>query len=131
MKKFILSVTNDLVTDQRVHRVASTIFNLGNDVLLIGRIRKDSLPVTRPYRTLRMRLLFNQGPLFYAEYNVRLFVFLLFQRVDVLVSNDLDTLLANYLVFRILNKELVYDTHEYFTGVPELKNRPVVRCIWE
>jgi glycosyltransferase involved in cell wall biosynthesis len=131
MKKFILSVTNDLVTDQRVHRVATTLSGLGNEVVLVGRMRKDSLPLNRPYRTIRMRLLFNKGPMFYAEYNIRLFIFLLFQRTQVLVANDLDTLLANFLVSKLLKKSLVYDTHEYFTGVPELTKRPVVRFAWE
>ena len=26
---------------------------------------------------------------------------------------------------------MVYDTHEYFTGVPELEARPFVQSIWE
>ncbi len=131
MKKIVLSVTNDLVTDQRVHRVASTLYNLGHEVLIVGRLVKDSLPVQRIYKTHRMSLLFTKGPLFYGEYNLRLLIFLLFQRYHILVSNDLDTLLANFVASKVRRKPMVYDTHEFFTGVPELSDRPVIRSIWE
>jgi glycosyltransferase involved in cell wall biosynthesis len=78
-----------------------------------------------------MRLLFETGALFYAFFNLRLFILLLFKRADVLVSNDLDTLLANYWASKFKRKvELVYDSHEYFTEVPELINRPRVQKVW-
>src|ERR1035437_8590299 len=131
MKRIILSVTNDLVTDQRVHRIATTLMNNGTKVTLVGRLLPKSLPLQRNYRTHRMRLLFKKGPLFYAEYNIRLFFYLMFAKADILVSNDLDTLPANYLVSIIRKKVLVYDSHEYFTEVPELIYRRVTRNIWK
>lgn len=78
-----------------------------------------------------MRLLFEKGPLFYMEYNIRLFFFLLKENPDVLVSNDLDTLLPNYLIHRLKGRPLVYDSHEYYLGVPELEGRTMVRSIWK
>ena len=65
------------------------------------------------------------------EYNLRLFFYLLFRPVDILHANDLDTLLPNFCVSRLRAKKLVYDSHEYFTGVPELLDRPMTRAIWE
>ena len=129
-QKIILSVTNDLVTDQRVHRICSSLLKLNYEVLLVGRLLKTSLPIDRKYQTKRFNLWFNNGFLFYANYNVRLFWLLLFSKSTLLWSNDLDTLPANYLVSKLKGIKLVYDSHEYFTEVPELVNRPKIQKIW-
>jgi glycosyltransferase involved in cell wall biosynthesis len=122
-KRIIISVTNDLFSDQRVERTCSTFHESGYDVLLAGRRLKGSPPLQkRPYAIKRFKLLFNRGFLFYAEYNIRLFFFLLFKKTDILFSNDLDTLAANYLTSKLKNKVLIYDSHEYFTEMPELTN---------
>ena len=130
MKKVSLSVINDLVTDNRVHKVAMSLQKMGFEPVLIGRLLRQSHAVERDYQTHRMKLLFRKGSMFYCEYNLRLFFYLLRSEVDVFVSNDLDTLPANYLASLIKNKPLVYDSHEYFTEVPELIGRPVVKAIW-
>jgi len=130
LKRIVVSVTNDLVTDQRVHKTCTTLFNNGFDILLIGRKLKNSHPIVRDYTTRRIKLLFNKGALFYAEYNLRLFFILLFTKKDILLANDLDTLLANYLASKISKKKLVYDSHELFTEVPELINRPFQQNFW-
>lgn len=130
--KIVVSVTNDLVSDNRVHKVCTTLTNMGFAVLLVGRKLPKSLPVNkRSYPTKRFCLFFKTGVLFYAEYNFRLFLFLLFSRFDVLLSNDLDSLTANFLASKLKNKALVYDSHEYFTEVPELIGRPQVKKVWE
>ncbi|WP_152287863.1 glycosyltransferase [Flavicella marina] len=130
MKKILVSVTNDLTTDQRVHKVCTTLIENGFEVTLIGRKLKHSLDLNREYKTIRMQLFYNNGFLFYAEYNLRLFFKLLFLKKDILHSNDLDTLLPNYLIAKLLKKPLVYDSHELFTEVPELVDRPKVQQIW-
>jgi len=84
----------------------------------------------RSYEIKRMRLLFKKGKLFYLEYNIRLFLLLLFSRVDILNANDLDTLLANALVSGLRRKALVYDSHEIYTEVPELIQRRATRAVW-
>ncbi|MCB9186058.1 MAG: glycosyltransferase [Flavobacteriales bacterium] len=127
-----MSVINDLSTDQRVHKHCMLLTELGYDVLLIGRVTSSSKALdNRPYRMHRMRLPFERGPLFYASYNIGLFMNLLFRKVDLLFSNDLDTLLPNFLVARIKRKQLIYDSHEYFTEVPELVHRPKVQGVWK
>ena len=127
----IVSVTNDLVTDNRVSKVCDFLNSEGFGVTLVGRQLKSSLPITgRNYRTKRFKLLFNKGPLFYLEYNFRLFFYLFFRKATILVSNDLDTLLANFLVSKFKKVKLVYDTHEYFTEVPELVKNPKKQKIW-
>jgi glycosyltransferase involved in cell wall biosynthesis len=119
------------VTDNRVHKICTTLSEMGFEVTLVGRKLNNSLPLDRSYCTVRMRLLFTKGPFFYAEYNIRLFLILLFRKANILVANDLDTLLANYLVTLFRKRKLVYDSHEYFTGVPEIINRPFVKASWE
>lgn len=130
-KKVYVSVTNDLSTDQRVDKVCRTLMDLNLDVTLVGRKLPGSLPLDRPYKTHRMKLIFKKGAKFYAFYNIRLFFYLLFRKVDVLHANDLDTLMANRFISIIKGCELVYDSHEYFTGVPELLSREKVRKIWQ
>lgn len=130
-KKIIISVTNDLSTDQRVKKVCGTLYAMNYDILLIGRKRHTSLKLKRPYQTKRMRLVFNKGALFYAEFNIRLFILLVFSKVDIYHANDLDTLLANYLAAIIRRKPIVYDSHEYFTGVPEIQNKKLVKKVWQ
>jgi glycosyltransferase involved in cell wall biosynthesis len=128
-KLVILSVTNDLATDQRVQKVSQTLLNMGFDVMLVGRLLKGSMPLPN-FKHHRMKLIFKKGVAFYAEYHFRLFLFLLFKKADVLVANDLDTLLPNFLISRLKGIPLVYDSHEYYTEVPELQDNPVKKKIW-
>lgn len=130
MKHVVISVTNDLVTDQRVEKVCKVLQSLHFEITLIGRKLPGSLPVSRNYKTIRMTLLFKKGFLFYAEYNIRLFFKLFFLKKDILLANDLDTLSANFLISKLFNTKLVYDSHELFTEVPELISRPKVQKIW-
>jgi len=130
LQRIVVSVTNDLITDQRVHKICSTLVDMNFEVLLIGRKLPNSLPLSRNYKTFRIKLLFNSGFLFYAEYNLRLFFKLLFLKKDILLSNDLDTLLPNFLISKLIGNKLVYDSHELFTEIPELIDRPKVQFIW-
>ena len=130
-KKIIVSVINDLVTDQRVARTCSILFELNYKVLLVGREQKSSRPMEkRDYDCKRMKLFFEQGPLFYLFFNLRLFFVLLFNKADALFANDLDTLLPNFLVSKIKGIPLIYDSHEIFCEVPELQNNPSKKRIW-
>ncbi|OFY60687.1 MAG: hypothetical protein A2X04_13210 [Bacteroidetes bacterium GWF2_41_9] len=125
------SVTNCICYDQRVLKMAATVSSLGCEVTIIGRVLGECCKKNIvPFKTKRFRMLFSRGFLFYKFYNIRLFFYLLFHRYDILVANDLDTLLPNYLVSRIKHKKLIYDSHEYFTGVPELTGRLFVTWIW-
>ena len=130
-KQIIMAVTNDLLTDQRVNRTCTTLQEAGYAVTLVGRHLPESPRMEpRPYRCVRMRLLFRRSALFYAEYNVRLLLKLLATPADLFYSNDTDTLLACCWAARLRKKPLVFDAHELFPEVPELVDKPFVRRVW-
>ena len=102
---------------------------MGYDVLLTGRKSKRNFILDElPYPTIRFSNLFKSGPLMYLVFNVQLFFFLLFKRVDIVWANDLDTLLPNFLIARLKKIKLVYDSHEYFT---ESVYKRSSRWVWE
>jgi glycosyltransferase involved in cell wall biosynthesis len=130
-KTIVLSVINDLTIDQRMHRICTTLTQNGYDVLLVGTKKRFSKPlIGREYRTARIPLWIQKGKFFYLEFNVKLFFYLLFTRADIVTSNDLDTLLPSYIVSKLRGKELIYDSHEYFTEMPELDHRPLTKKMW-
>lgn len=125
-------VSNDIVTDNRIHKIALSLEENGYKLSVVGRRRRNSAAITdRPYQVRRFKLLFNTGPLFYVNLNIRLLLYLLNAKVDIILSNDLDTLPACHLAARIRKKELFFDSHELFSEVPELVDRPRIRKIWQ
>ncbi len=130
-KKAIVCVSNDLITDNRVAKTCVVLENENYEVFLVGRRKRNSPAMNeRNYRWKRFKLPFEKGPLFYLTLNLRLFIFLLVRKVDLIYANDLDTLAPCYFVSKIKNTCLIYDTHELFTEVPELTSRPKIQNIW-
>ena len=127
-KTILFTVTNDLTYDQRMIRICSTLANHGYKVKLIGRKLPKSKPLAQqPFQQQRLFCFFKRGKIFYLEYNIRIFCLLLFSKFDAICGIDLDTLGSCYLVAILRRKKLVYDAHEYFTEVPEVVNRPLVK----
>ena len=131
MKKILFTVTNDLVYDQRMQRICSTLATNGYTVKLIGRQWKNSPSLTKlPFEQKRIYCLFKTGFLFYAEYNIRLFWYLLFQKATIFCAIDLDTILPCYFVSILRKKQRIYDAHELFTEQKEIVTRPFIHKIW-
>lgn len=130
--KIYCLVTNDLSYDQRMIRICTALQENGYQITLVGRILTDSKALTKhAFRQKRLSCFFNKGKLFYLEYNLRLFFFLLFRPWDAVNAIDLDTLLAATAVAKIKGNKIIYDAHEYFTEVPELAGRKRSKAIWE
>lgn len=130
--RIVFSVTNDLTYDQRMHRICGTLAANGHTVTLVGRLLPASTALEiRPFAQKRLRCIANKGALFYAEYNLRLFWYLLFAQFDAVCSIDLDTLPAGCFASLLRRKKRVFDAHEYFTEVPEVVDRPAIKWFWE
>jgi glycosyltransferase involved in cell wall biosynthesis len=130
-KHIVATVTNDLTTDQRMHRICSTMVKAGYKVTLIGRELRDSLPLNpKPYHQIRLRCQVNKGPIFYLEYNIRLWRYMSTLGPDLINPVDLDTILAASWMASKRQVPFVFDAHEYFTEVPELSGAPVKKWLW-
>jgi glycosyltransferase involved in cell wall biosynthesis len=131
-KRISFTVTNDLVFDQRMSRICNSLHKAGYRVTLIGRKRKQSPALQlQPYSQKRIPCFFEKGKLFYIEYTIRLTWYLLLNKFDIYAAIDTDTLLPNTFISRIKSRKLVFDAHEYFTEVPELKGRKWIQKCWE
>jgi len=131
MKHIIVTVTNDLSYDQRMIKTCNTLVNNGYRVTLIGRKLPNSIALAnKKFKQVRLGLLFKKGKLFYVEYNITLFCYLLFASFDAICSVDMDSLLPGILSAKIKGKKVIYDAHEYFSEVPEVIERPMVQNVW-
>src|SRR4051794_28230995 len=83
--RIFCTVTTDLTYDQRMIRICSSLAANGYAVTLVGRSIRSSVPlVQQPFQQKRIGCFFEKGKLFYAEYNLRLFFFLLNKKMDVI-----------------------------------------------
>ena len=141
MKRIYFTVTNDLTYDQRMHRICTSLAENNYVVTLVGRKLAFSLTLTDTsalrqtqgsvqFTQKRIRCWFNKGKLFYAEYNLRLFFFLLFKKMDAICAIDLDTILPCLYISRWKKIPGIYDAHELFTELREVIDRPAILKAW-
>lgn len=131
MKKAIITTSNNLVYDNRVHKVTLTLIELGFQVVKTGR----NFP--RPQQRTKcegkeklFKLPVNKGFLFYFFLNLYTFFYLMFQKSDLIWAVDMDTLPAAKTVAILKRKPIVFDGHEFFSEVPELLHRKIPKRIW-
>lgn len=130
--RLLFAVTTDLSYDQRMQRICSSLVKAGYEVELIGWERANSVPLSwQPYAQHRLRGWFQHGKLFYIEYTIRLFCYLLRRRADLWGCADLDAALPTWARARLGGQPFAYDAHELFTEVPEVVGRPWVQRGWQ
>jgi glycosyltransferase involved in cell wall biosynthesis len=130
--KIFCAVTNDLSYDQRMIRICTSLAGAGHEVVLVGRRLKNSVPlIPQPFGQKRLSCIFNKGKLFYAEYNIRLLLYLLFTKMDCICAVDLDTILPCFLASKQKKIPRVYDAHELFCEMKEIVSRPAVYRFWK
>ncbi len=131
LKHIIFTVTNDLTFDQRMHRICHSLATNGYNVTLIGRKLKTSYPLAKhSYKQKRLSCIFTKGFLFYSEFNLRLFFYLIFQKFDAICAIDLDTILPCLTVSKLKGKKRIYDAHELFTELKEVRTRSRIHRFW-
>ncbi|HEX7905550.1 MAG TPA: glycosyltransferase [Chitinophagaceae bacterium] len=131
MKRIFFTVTNDLTYDQRMNRICTSLAEAGYKVMLVGRTLPSSLPLKKEkYEQKRIHCWVNKGKAFYAEYNMRLFVYLLFQKMDAICAIDLDTILPCLRISKWKKIPRIYDAHELFSGLKEVVSRPAIKKAW-
>lgn len=124
-------VISDLETDQRVRKTCETLVKAGYSVELTGRKGKHSGPLSpTSYPRNRVGAWFHKNIPFFAEFQCRLLFSLLKGPADLIYANDLDSLPAAWLAAQLRRVPLVYDSHEFYTGMPELSESPLKRRIW-
>lgn len=135
VEKIAICVTNDLVYDQRLLKTCNALrkhFNF--EIICLGVERDREYGASNDvFEAFRFKMTFKKGPLFYLEYNLRLLIRLLRLRKEInrILAFDADTLLAAGIFSGITKKPLYYDAHEWFSEVPELKEKAMVRTIWD
>jgi glycosyltransferase involved in cell wall biosynthesis len=132
MKRLVFTVTNDLNYDQRMIRICTSLSLAGYHITLIGRKQKTSVALqSREFSQKILSCFFEKGKLFYIEYNLRLFFFLLFKKTDLVCAIDLDTILSCYLISKLKRIKKVYDAHELFCEMKEIVTRPAIYKVWK
>lgn len=130
-KKVTILVSNDVTLDKRVDKTCQIWLSEGWEVEVVGVERPLSQPISRAYRVSRIKTFFQRGALFYAMLNIRLFFKLSYITTDVIWSNDLDTLLPAYIWSKLRGKQLIYDSHEWFTEAEGLTGKPWIKGFWK
>ncbi|AMM53028.1 hypothetical protein TH61_17080 [Rufibacter sp. DG15C] len=114
-----------------MQRIASALAKAGYAVSLVGRALPASLPLDKTdFTQTRLTCFFHTGPLFYLEFNLRLFFWILKASPDILGIVDADTALAGVMAAKLKKMLVTYDAHELFPEMPEVVHRPLVKKIW-
>jgi len=130
--KVIVSVFNNLLTDQRVEKLCKTLYDNGYEPILIGNNWLGAPEMDRPYPFFRIELKSQKLRFAYIEFQRKLYKEIL-KNADnktILLANDLETLMPNYLISKKLNIPLIFDSHEIFTEMPTIQGR-WVKQVWK
>lgn len=109
--------------DRRMLRISAHLSTLDYVVSWISRS-------TNFNEELAISTRFSSGVLFYLEYNLRILQIIVNVKPEIIYAVDLDTMLAARMYQRFSGCELIFDSHEYFTEVPELKGKRIKKAIW-
>lgn len=135
-KKIIIGISGHIFSDQRMKRIGSALTEFGYEVELLYREHfkyrsidtRKGIPVD--FKCHPYKIPAKSGVWMYLLLNHRYFWSNLFKPADAYYAVDSDTLPAFALLALIRRKPLIYDAHEYFCEVPELKSA-LKKKIWD
>ncbi len=114
--------------DRRMQRIIQTLIHAGYKVSWIARSKDFHVEIDQlNYIPISTRA--KSGFMFYAQFNIKAQKLALQSDAGIISAVDLDTIMAGSWALRE-GRRLVFDSHEYFTEVPELKGRNLVKNYW-
>ncbi|MEO6189382.1 MAG: glycosyltransferase [Saprospiraceae bacterium] len=128
--KICILTTSDLFYDQRMLRIIQSLIDANFTVICYSLNKSNKQVKINNLKNSQISTLFKSSWLFYAEYNFKLLVNLLFQKVDIIYSVDADTLLAGSIAKKLKFSKLIYDAHEFFEESPEIINKLFIKKVW-
>ena len=131
--RLVICSTSYHETDRRIMRISDALLEQGYTITWLSRSMcpQENTSERHRFKHQIVNALFKRGPLFYVEYNIRLFILLLFTSAEIVCAVDLDTVPGVSVAGFIKRYKVVYDAHEIFYEVPELIGKPLKKKIWQ
>ncbi len=129
LKNIAILLTNDIQYDRRMQRIIGALSNLYNITVISRNVHGQTIE-NDLFNVIYIKPWFNNGFLFYLEYNLRLWMKLFFLKVDIYYAVDYDTIMPAVIMGTIKNKNVVLDAHELFEESIEIVHRSFVKKIW-
>ena len=124
---------NPIDFERRIQNQAMSAHRAGHQiwVLAIGRLDEAKQEITKNYTLWRFRTRFyHRGPIKFLNFNLRIFFFLLFRRINIIHCHDLWVLPAAALLTLFKKCYLVYDAHEFYQGLEIFTRKKLQKNIW-
>jgi glycosyltransferase involved in cell wall biosynthesis len=115
-----------------MNRICTSLQNNGYAVTLVGRNQPNNVPLNKKqFNQVRLNCWFTKGKFFYIEFNLRLFFYLLFKKMDAICAIDLDTIMPVLFISNLKKIPRIYDAHELFCEMKEVVTRPSIYKAWK
>lgn len=121
-------MTSDFAFDQRMQRISSSLSK--ENISIVIHRSKYLKELNTSTKLIDLQTRFKNGVLFYMFFNLKLLRKLWLINPDIVYSVDTDTLLATGIYKLFKRKITIYDSHEYFTEVPELTGKTFKKKLW-
>ena len=116
--------------DRRLQRIAQALLSEGYELTWVSRTQEGNKSPLKGITHHIINTKFKNGPLFYLEYNWRIYRALKQIKPDLINAIDLDAI-PGCSAGKGPTQKLTFDAHEIYYEVPELINKPIKKSIWK